>query len=52
MTNATNAWFCSPIIEKMSADHCRQMTAMGPFVLARLGWSDADIRAMARKAGA
>jgi hypothetical protein len=54
MTNETAtaaAWGWNPIIDKMDAAHCRKMIAMGANTLAWIGWTDADIRQMARKAG-
>ena len=44
------AWGWRPIIDRMDADHCRRMLAMGKPALATLGWSDADIRQMERVA--
>ena len=46
----SDAWGWNPIINRMNADHCRLLLAMGRGTLARIGWTDADIRQIERKA--
>ena len=49
--NATAAaWGWNPAVDLMDAAHCRHLLGMGHHTLARLGWADADIRQMERKA--
>jgi hypothetical protein len=50
MATYSNPYAHSARIDLMDAEHCRFMTAMGKYTLARLGWTDADIREMARRA--